>query len=41
MMSQKLAFKEANPDLNPKGPELEPNLMYIQFYCFVLGLGVF
>jgi len=41
MMSQKLAFKEANPGFKSTDPELEPNILYIQFYCFVLGLGVF
>jgi len=39
--SQKVAFKHQDAEENPTdGPELEVNQMFLQFYCFVLGLGV-
>ena len=41
--SQSLAFKQQEKEENPAGedgPELEINTLFLQFYCFVLGLGV-
>jgi hypothetical protein len=41
--SQSVAFKQQEKEENPAGeagPELEINTMFLQFYCFVLGLGV-